>query len=256
MSVRPNFFLSMRVKNLDVLGKIHAVQNHIISQQKNLAAAAVEVIKSHITLIVFHLETENLQQAEELLQASRPFVESVLKNSPLLLSFRGISDFGKKVVFANVNDDDHLHKLQTIQGYFHETFSAHGIECQPTTFNPHLTIMKLSRCKKRGAKKIKSIPKSLYLEYEDTDFGTEDVGAIQLLKMTEGDNKGFYKCFGEVQIHKKPAPFDELNNKEEIQSRIVDIGDRFHKESPVKLQPEDTDGETPSGHDETGDPRL
>lgn len=90
-----------------------------------------------------------------------------------------------------------------------KSFESFNIEIiDKKKFNPHVTILKLSKDPKLWKKGIKHVDSSLYNEFKDEHFGTEIVKSLQLLDMRRKDNNGYYYCCKEVL-------FDNSNDAEE-----------------------------------------
>ena len=72
------------------------------------------------------------------------------------------------------------------------TFESHALPSTDSrSFNPHLTIAKVSR-----SSKVRGIEPELYSELVDTEFGRETIIGLELLSMTDPPtDEGYYHCF-------------------------------------------------------------
>ena len=70
-------------------------------------------------------------------------------------------------------------------------FAAHGLaKIENRKYNPHLTITKIPRERKKWDK----IDPSTYAELLDTEFGSQTIEGLELLEMSTTDEDGYYQC--------------------------------------------------------------
>ena len=83
-------------------------------------------------------------------------------------------------------------------------FDQHGFpDTDGRTFSPHLTIAKMSAYREprrhgrpSGQRRLTGITEEHYGEYKDAEFGVQTVTGLELLSMTEPEDKdGYYYCF-------------------------------------------------------------
>ena len=100
------------------------------------------VKKTHVTVLVAHVTEPQLETAKAL-------VDNVLKNKILphlphkefKISFKGMSSFGEKIVYAEVADGEA--ELRMMNEAFLEAFETAGFDCD-SRYTPHMTVMKVA----------------------------------------------------------------------------------------------------------------
>ena len=104
---------------------------------------------------------------------------------PLDIPFRGLSHFGRQVVYIEPAPSEGLSRLHDIFHTVEACFAQHGIVStdRKATFTPHLTLMKLSKAPRLRRLGIKEIHPALFSAFENHDFGVESVTKIQLCSM-------------------------------------------------------------------------
>lgn len=140
--------------------------------------------------------------------------------APFTLSFRGLGDFNDKVLYACLVEDEHAARLRCLASALHDRFSrarvvhplpsssstdggagGHGEEGGSFEFQPHLTVMKTSRLRRRGGGAV--IPPSCWDRHRDRDFGSHGPLGVELSSMLEKEQvpspgdwepQPYYKC--------------------------------------------------------------
>ena len=100
------------------------------------------VKKTHVTVLVAHVTEPQLETAKAL-------VDNVLQNKILphlphkefKISFKGMSSFGEKIVYAEVADGES--ELRMMNEAFLEAFETAGFDCD-SRYTPHMTVMKVA----------------------------------------------------------------------------------------------------------------
>ncbi|CAD5113879.1 DgyrCDS3042 [Dimorphilus gyrociliatus] len=188
----PTHFLAVQINNQEIIQKLANIQNEIKQKLPVLEKVMVLPSKSHVTLFVMHLPNENdIEKAKEVLSSFEKFPES------LQFTVQNINNFGKNVVFADINkDNDDFNKLKTLRNDLKNHFEENGLNVSgKQEFQPHLTIMKISKAAKKYQKKLKyKIPEESWIKYKEDEinFGVERVDTIQLNSMSGTNEDGTY----------------------------------------------------------------
>ncbi|KAJ7363358.1 positive regulation of delayed rectifier potassium channel [Desmophyllum pertusum] len=244
----PNYFLAIRVSNPQIHSGIKIVQDSITTQNKKLQPAFIPLATLHVTLMVLHLEdAEQIQKAIEVLNQCKTRLEPILNNSALTLTFSGLGHFGHQVLYVKLSGEEGMEVLQSVENTVREIFTDEGIPSTDSReFNPHLTVMKLSRNPKLRRKGIKKIPEESYASWVDMSFGEEPVNAIHLCSMSEKDKDGFYKCVATVRFddaancNEPPPPELMTTNDIKVQDdKLEDISMEQKQEMNTRTAPGD-----------------
>eukprot|EP00058_Branchiostoma_floridae_P009159 XP_002594647.1 hypothetical protein BRAFLDRAFT_131751 [Branchiostoma floridae] len=199
---RPNYFVAIRVSNEEIHRGLEAVQQAVLEQEKSLLPAMIPLINMHITLLVTHLREEQVDRAKEALRLAKA-PEFLRPENRLVLTFQGLGTFRNDVVFAKIQENDHLTSLRELA----ETVQTCFVEKEVCSkkdkgFEPHLTLMKTSRnFGKLRSKGIKKIDPKLYEEFNDQRFGEQVVEGLQLCSMLKKkETDGYYHTEEQVMF--------------------------------------------------------
>ena len=145
-------------------------------------------------------------RAHQALQASKEKVLSLSEQrfSELKLDFKGVEHFGNQVVYIKPVSSDGLTRLYEMARIVRETFAAHDVASteKKSSFEPHLTLMKLSKAPQLRKKGLKNIPPDLYSEHLEREYGSEVVSSLQLCSMLlpRDAATGYYFCSKELRL--------------------------------------------------------
>uniref|UniRef100_A0A3B3ZA32 A-kinase anchor protein 7-like phosphoesterase domain-containing protein n=1 Tax=Periophthalmus magnuspinnatus TaxID=409849 RepID=A0A3B3ZA32_9GOBI len=175
-SKRPNYFLSIRITN---------------PQVRLIAGFQIAEYEKHDALGILFMCTLPFRAAT-VLAAVEPSLAELLGGQSLVLPFSGIGHFRKEVVFIGLAPGEHRHTLHSLAELLRSRFEEQGLlqgDCRG--FEPHLTIMKLSRASK--LKGIKRVDPSLYSNYSERFFGDQPVERVDLCSMLKKKQQdGYY----------------------------------------------------------------
>ncbi|XP_019947516.2 A-kinase anchor protein 7 isoform X1 [Paralichthys olivaceus] len=192
---RPNYFVSIPITNTQISSAVTEIQEAVLQQEPLLAKAMIPVPTLHITLLVTHLANqEQIDLATTVLaQVKLPLAE-LLGGRDLVLPFSGIGHFRKEVVFVGLAPGQHRHTLDSLAGLLRSRFEEQGLmQGDSRGFEPHLTIMKLSRASKLRAQGIKRVDPALYSNYNNKFFGDQTVERVDLCSMLKRKQQdGYY----------------------------------------------------------------
>uniref|UniRef100_A0A3Q3E780 A-kinase anchor protein 7-like n=1 Tax=Labrus bergylta TaxID=56723 RepID=A0A3Q3E780_9LABR len=199
-SQRPNYFVSIPITNPRISSTVLEVQEAVLKQELRLAKAMIPVPTLHITLLVTHLAN---QEAGSVLAQAEPSLAELLGGRDLALPFSGISHFRKEVVFVSLAPGQHRHTLDKL---LRNRFVEQGLlQGDGRGFEPHLTIMKLSRASKLRSQGIKRVDPALYSNYTTKFFGEQTVERVDLCSMLKKKQQdGYYHTETSLQLGKYP----------------------------------------------------
>ncbi|KAM6991788.1 A-kinase anchor protein 7 [Tautogolabrus adspersus] len=202
-SQRPNYFVSIPITNPQISSTVLEVQEAVLKQELRLAKAMIPVPTLHITLLVTHLANqEQVDLAGSLLAQAEPSLAELLGGRDLVLPFSGISHFRKEVVFVSLAPGQHRHTLDSVAELLRSRFVEQGLlQGDGRGFEPHLTIMKLSRASKLRSQGIKRVDPALYSNYTTKFFGEQTVERVDLCSMLKKKQQdGYYHTETSLQL--------------------------------------------------------
>ncbi|XP_040920809.1 A-kinase anchor protein 7-like [Toxotes jaculatrix] len=201
-SQRPNYFVSIPITNTQISSAVTEVQESMLQQEPQLAKAMIPVPTLHITLLVTHLANqEQIDLAATVLAQVEPSLAELLGGRDLVLPFSGIGHFRKEVVFVGLAPGQHRDTLDSLAELLRRRFEEQGLlQGDSRGFEPHLTIMKLSRASKLRSQGIKRVDPALYSDYSNKFFGDQTVERVDLCSMLKKKQQdGYYHT--ETSLH-------------------------------------------------------
>ncbi|TKS76047.1 A-kinase anchor protein 7 isoform gamma [Collichthys lucidus] len=202
-SQRPNYFVSIPITNTQISSAVIEVQEAVLQQEPRLAKAMIPAPTLHITLLVTHLANqEQVDLAATALAQVEPSVVELLGGRDLVLPFSGIGHFRKEVVFVGLAPGEHRHTLDSLAELLRSRFVEQGLlQGDSRGFEPHLTIMKLSRASKLRSQGIKRVDPALYSNYTNKFFGDQTVERVDLCSMLKKKQQdGYYHTESSLQL--------------------------------------------------------
>lgn len=199
---RPNHFVAIRISDSGIHHGIKSFQDAVIKENENLKQALIPLVSLHITLAVMYLDETMLNSALNALQKCKDKIFEALNAIKCKLVFCGVGNFRNEIVFANLQEKEHIKCLKAINSIITATFEDDGI-CisNKKEFNPHLTLLKLSRKKLLRKNGIKKVGESVYDSWHDFYFGEEVVHNILLCSMQgTKEQDGFYQCLSTINF--------------------------------------------------------
>jgi len=199
-----NYFIAVRVSNPAIHSTIKEIQDSILSKRPLLQPAAIPLGTLHITLMVMHLEKEQLPKAVDILQSCQSDLKKVFEENHFQdLTFEGLGHFRNEVVFGKIKNESEVTMLQSLasvvrQGYESDDEIQLQMEDRPLT--PHLTIMKLSRMPvKKKKKNVRKIQSDMYSSWIDCQLGLETLSEVLLCSMIDKkEEDGFYRHIAQL----------------------------------------------------------
>ncbi|EDO35340.1 predicted protein, partial [Nematostella vectensis] len=194
--ITPNYFLAVRVSNPSIHTAAKVIQDSIVNHNKQLEPAIIPTGTLHITLMVMHLDPDQVDKAIAALASSRTELAPYMQDNSPTMTFDGLGHFKHEVLFAKIKEEEEVKTLKEIAEVLKTNFGKEGIvSTDDRPLSPHLTLVKLSRMKLKRKKVIKKIPEECYQPWMETDFGPEPVKKIFLCSMIHAkEQDGFYHC--------------------------------------------------------------
>uniref|UniRef100_A0A3Q3X403 A-kinase anchor protein 7-like phosphoesterase domain-containing protein n=1 Tax=Mola mola TaxID=94237 RepID=A0A3Q3X403_MOLML len=215
-SQRPNYFISIPITNTEISSAVIEVQEAVLHQEPQLAKAMIPVPTLHITLLVTHLASqEQVDLAAAVLAKAEPSLAELLGGQDLVLPFLGIGHFRKEVVFAGLAPGQHRHTLDKL---LRSRFAEQGLlQGDIRGFEPHLTIMKLSRASKFRSQGVKRVDPALYSNFTNKVFGDQRVERLDLCSMLKKKQQdGYYYTETSLQLgYLPPSQFFHVDSTAE-----------------------------------------
>ncbi|RHZ78772.1 hypothetical protein Glove_156g5 [Diversispora epigaea] len=194
---KPNYFLSIRVDYKVIQENLAEFTNHVHTKFPEYKKLLIKPKQCHITLFVLHLDQDNIEQAKECLSTSRDILDQNCPKGGLSLHLKGIGIFGNRVVHTFPECSPDLDSFTKLTYSLHDKFKKNGLVDNDIhkEFKPHVTLMKLRNPIKinQGKKIIKHIPKEIYENFRECDFGKHFINSIELSSMhMPKDDDGYY----------------------------------------------------------------
>ena len=202
-SPRPTHFLALRLGNPALHAHVAELQRAVIARSPSLADCAVPPVKSHLTTFVLHApDEEAVSAAAEALDACRPLAAAHFAEAPRV-QLRGLSSFGRNVLYADVVPDDDVARLRAFVAAVTEEFVARGVLANGAqkAWTPHLTLLKTSRVKgRKGARALAIRPQDWAGLEEAADLGTHLLPTLALCAMAGQQPGGYYVQVSEIPL--------------------------------------------------------
>ncbi|XP_019729306.1 A-kinase anchor protein 7 [Hippocampus comes] len=208
-TLRPNYFVSIPITNTQISSAVTEVQEAVLEREPRLAKAMIPVPTLHITLLVTHLaDQEQVDLAAAALAQVESSLAELLDGAELVLPFTGVAHFRNDVVFVALGPGPHRRVLRNLAEFLRGCFKERGLlEGDTQGFEPHLTIMKLSRAPKLRSQGIKRVDPSLYSNYNDRFFGDQTLERLDLCSMLKRKQQdGYYHTETSLQLDLTPRP--------------------------------------------------
>lgn len=163
MSVRPNFFVGIRLPCPSFANAVVHIQDHVVERVPQLLKCRMDVRKLHLTCFVMPLSgAEQINKAVECLtQYQHDVDELTLTLKRKAVTFDSVGNFTTKVLFACPTQDETMQILSLITQQLEKRFRKAGIIADLShdsrVWQPHATILKTSYDRKNG-KKLKIKP--------------------------------------------------------------------------------------------------
>ncbi|KAK6188432.1 hypothetical protein SNE40_004607 [Patella caerulea] len=187
--IYPTHFIALQIKDEEIHEKVKDLQFKLLKRNAKYRKAVVSHEKLHVTLMVFHLIEENMDQAKLALNSAATEIIKMFRQ-PLHLTVQGLGHFNNKVLFA-IGENQMLNKIAEI---VEESMASCGIFSTDTRskFKPHVTVMKLSQDPKLYRQGIRKIDPVIWEDYKDTKFGSDCITSLQICLMNGEKGHGSF----------------------------------------------------------------
>ena len=219
-SIRPNYFLSVRIKNDQLKDRAqHTIDLITLLGDTYVSRCTIPTRDLHLTLFVFPLSSdEAVLKAKELLQSCRTKINNIIGRAGINLTFANVNTFRNDVVFVEVVEDEEYKKFFELAKLLYGEFANADLLPQKMPhfkLKPHVTLLKTSKLRfKKGEKRRRirlRVPNVLRHKY----FGTCKLDQIELSAMQVKDKDGYYACKGFVRIQDDIEPQANLKSSKD-----------------------------------------
>ena len=140
-SVRPNFFMAVKIDSPDIIKAMASVQEDLLKVEPQLKDLLVPVVQAHLTLLVFRVEEEQMEKAKEVFEkVIQEKVDMKLwNNDSFYVEFAGVGSFDNKVLFGAPVSGCEI--LEHLNKSLYAGFNEAGFVCE-SMFTPHITLVK------------------------------------------------------------------------------------------------------------------
>jgi len=184
-----NVFVAIELDNSEILGNMQQVQDYCVEKDASIAKHKLPLEKAHVTLLVSHVEEENLPKAKAAIDGALQEVVSTFPDNKFQLEIKGVGNFGNKTVFAKVGAGASF--LKHLNRSLLKKFESMGFESNNRFDVPHSTFLKV-------VQGHEEIPPELYSKFSQKTFGSIMVQNIKLLSMSKKPTpEGRYHCEGD-----------------------------------------------------------
>jgi 2'-5' RNA ligase len=197
---RPNHFVAIRVSDPAIHLAIKGFQDAVLKENEKLKPALIPLLSLHITMAVMHLDETTIKIAQDALEKCKDEISRALQAVDHKLIFSGVGNFNNQIVFTKLQEKEQIDCLKTINSVVTAIFEEDGIcLADKREYNPHLTLLKLSRKSSLRKNGIKKVEENVYASWLDSYFGEELVKNVHLCSMQGAkEDDGFYKCLSTI----------------------------------------------------------
>ena len=205
--LRPNYFVALKITNLKMKRMLKNAQQYLLKELGDdlYERALIDDSTFHVTINAIHCSDD--EEVFLLMEQFERFGANQMQRLiPTKLSARihvnRIGHFRQKVIYGEIEEDANRSKLENIYHALHTQLQNAGIMNQQHRFDPHVTIMKLSKIRNyRDLMIPMDVIKKMNSKYPH-DFGWQYVNGLELLSMVdardEQDADDYYQCISSI----------------------------------------------------------
>jgi len=204
---RSTHFLAVRITDPEVVSNLCLVQESIATHEPILGQCCMRPNLFHLTIGMLRLEgAEGLVAARAMMDRLRPVVEEMFRDKDsATLEINGLSNFGQRVVYANVLPKSDFWFNALVDACKEAVNTAAGNTMPPMVkstnsfeFVPHITIAKVSRPVAR-LRRSRFIPSAAYSDHNQLNFGRQVVDNLHLCVIEQDLGRdGFYTAVASI----------------------------------------------------------
>jgi len=214
MSVRPNFFVAIRLACPVFSDAVVAIQDQAVQRAPHLSKCRMQKSKLHLTGFVLSLDSADLvNRASSCLEDFQDDLNKVMSSvEKKEVYFNSVGTFTNKVLFASPVESDTVDILTTLITQLEERFVEQGlleeVQLVKKSWQPHATILKTSYDRKNG-RKFKIHPQDyegldIYLQ-RPAGLSSSDVLTSESLLEETGWSNVNTKCDAAIMEDPRPA---------------------------------------------------
>ncbi|XP_077869025.1 uncharacterized protein LOC100368455 [Saccoglossus kowalevskii] len=163
--------------------------------------------------------------AKDALQTCQVLLAPQFEDDVLNIPFAGLGHFNNQVMFARIQDGEHVNTLYEIAELVEKVFNQYNIvSTGDRGFKPHLTVMKLSRAPSLRRKGVRRIKSEYYRSFNSEYFGSQIVKGLQLCSINKPKlDDGYYWRADEIYFDAGKDEGDRLETVTMTRMMINDI---------------------------------
>ncbi|XP_077991853.1 uncharacterized protein LOC144446045 isoform X2 [Glandiceps talaboti] len=242
----PNYFVAIQVSNPEIHDNLRNVQQSVMKSDEKLKDAMIPIPTLHLTVMVMHIANdEELERAKDALRTCHALLTPQFEDNVLEIPFSGLGHFNNQVMFARIQDGDHVSVLYDIAETVEKVYNQYNIvSTGERGFKPHLTVMKLSRAPSLRRKGVRRIKSEYYRQFNADYFGSQVVKGLQLCSINKPKTDDGYYYFAEEIAFQTGQ--QEAEKRETVSMTRIMVNDIVDD----ALQSVEADDEDDLGHDE------
>jgi len=183
----PTHFVCIKITDPDIHKALDSVQRGVVDKCPQVEPALTKLPLLHLTLMVIHLQPDELPKAIEALDQVKHAVNSSFRevfggSGRPSFSMKGLDHFDGQVLFAKVDKGRNL--VVEIGNVVRSIFESHGFyNTDDYPVNPHGTLMKLFQAKWLRQQGIRWLKTDWFRDNQTSYFGKQAIEGLQLCSM-------------------------------------------------------------------------
>eukprot|EP00118_Oscarella_pearsei_P026888 m.310543 g.310543 ORF g.310543 m.310543 type:complete len:1493 (+) comp52446_c0_seq1:108-4586(+) len=241
-SSRPTHFICIPVTNPHVLAEARSLQETLCSTDPRLSDGCLSPSTLHLTLAMLRINSEKEMETVKQIMDSLQFQLVSLFSPEKELHLEGVQHFRDRVIHTLPLDEPVLHQFA---GLLMQKLSIASIATPGNyaQFNPHVTLIKLSRPMCRQYK-MTTIERGVYQAFTEKTFGRQKVECIHLCSVTalKGDDGPVYvrchtvrNCFTDLSPAIPRIMLSACEKAVDSQAKIHQLKDGLESDSVEKV---------------------
>ena len=188
---RPNYFIGLRFHRDNNFSRVMEIQSKILEKHPNLDELAIDHDRIHFTILAFHADEENIEEART---AFNEAIAELRSRGGIELKISGLDSFPEGAIFLKVGERNLF--LKQLRNTFAKQLSSRGFHFDQR-FTPHITLVKAAK----GAEN-KSPVDLTGIEMQLGRIKVSELGLYYMRKPFSQD--GFYRSMATLSTSEKP----------------------------------------------------